>query len=1032
MLRYQRGVFCLYRISRYISLSSAPVKSPTSIVTQSCLTNFTCDSNFSNNLLTRKSAPWTTLTLSRTKNYCKMADNRYVIGYAKLGTSGCKGCKTKIEKGSLRIGKVTANPFGGDGDMKQWYHPSCIFNTFKRARATTKKIEEPDDMEGFSEIQQEDKDMINKLIKENLGNSKTPSKKTPKAVTPKKVVASPAAAKFTPAKSYNDDEEDAVVPSTSSKMPDDNGERDDAFREFRRLSAEIADESSYNSKTALVSKYLTKGTTGEGYTGNTYLLLKLLLPGVVKRVYNLNNKQLVKLFSQIFGTSLQAMVADLDQGDVAETVKIFFEQSKSLMPAKKSALTLQQVDYLLEELSLVTKEDDQQRILTKIAKRCTLNDLKMVIRLVKHDLRINAGAKHILEGLDPNAYAAFQASRDLQDVVDRVRQNLEEGGGKPGMAKKLSVRANLMTPVLPMLAEACRSVEFAMKRCPKGFYAEIKYDGERVQLHKKGPKFSYFSRSLKPVQPHKVEHFKEYIPKAFPSADDLILDAEVLLVDTNTGKPLPFGTLGVHKKAQFNDAKVCLFVFDCLHINGENIMDKPVKTRRRILHENMTEIEHRIMFSEMQHIREPDDLQDLMNDVFRQGLEGLVLKDINGIYEPGKRHWLKIKKDYLEQGTMADSADLVVLGAYFGSGNKGGIMSVFLFGVHDPDTDQWCTVTKCHSGLDDKTLDELQTKMDMIKISKDASKIPDWLNIKKQVIPDFVIRNPKKAPVWEIAGAEFTQAEIHTADGISIRFPRITKFRDDKSWKEATNLPRLKELFKKSKETTDLFPSPKKGKTAVKRKGSQDSNDDNSNGNSNGHSEHRGSAPSTPSKGRGSSPVTPSKTTPSKMGSLTGWVKRGEKRSRSEDSDEASSPKKKVSQSSPSKKMDEESPRKKSSNKPVCKYGSDCYQTNPAHIEQFYHPTDNKLPKPGEKLPNVFSGTKIFLPEDTDKYRLLKRYIIGFDGDLVDDFQKKTATHVIVKPGEVVSTTGVCVTVEWLWSSIKKKVKVPLQNFRVT
>lgn len=1004
----------------------------------SCYTKLISYSKPNKNLLARQLTPWTKPTQPRTQNFCEMADNRYIIGYAKLGTSGCKGCKTKIEKGSLRIGKVTANPFGGDGDMKQWYHPNCIFNTFKRARATTKKIEEPDDMEGFSEIRQEDKDEINWLIKEHLANAKTPGKKTPsKKATPQKPAASPVAARSTPSKSFDDD--DAAVPSTSSKIPDDNGKRDDAFREFRRLCAEIADESSYNSKTALVAKYLKKGASGEGYAGDTYILLKLLLPGVVKRVYNLNNKQLVKLFSQIFGTSLQAMVADLDEGDVAETVRIFFEKSKLLLPAKKSTLTLQQVDYFLEELSLVTKEDDQQRILTKIAKRCTLNDLKMVIRLIKHDLRINAGAKHILEGLDANAYAAFQASRDLHDVVTRVRQNLEEGGGKPGMAKKLSVRANLMTPVLPMLAEACRSVQFAMKRCPNGFYAEIKYDGERVQLHKKGSQFSYFSRSLKPVQPHKVEHFKEHIPKAFPSGDDLILDAEVLLVDTTTGKPLPFGTLGVHKKAQFTDAKVCLFVFDCLHINGENIMDKPIKTRRKILRENMTEIEHRIMFSEMQHIKEPDDLQDMMNDVFRQGLEGLVLKDVNGIYEPGKRHWLKIKKDYLEQGTMADSADLVVLGAYFGSGNKGGIMSIFLFGVHNPDTDQWCTVTKCHSGLDDKTLAELQTKLDMVKISKDARKIPDWLNIKKQLVPDFVSRDPKKSPVWEIAGAEFTQAEIHTADGISIRFPRITKFRDDKSWKEATNLPRLKELFKKSKETSDLFPSSKKGKSAVKRKDSQDSDDDddddNSN-NSNGHTNGRGSA--TPVKGHGSTPRTPVKgqgsETPStassgKMGTLMGWVKKGEKRSRSEDSDEASSPKKKME--SLSTKSEGESPSKKSS-KPLCKYGKDCYQTNPAHIEQYYHPTDDKLPKPGERLPNVFSGSKIFLSEDTDNYRLLKRYIIGFDGDLVNDYQKKTATHVIVKPGEAILTSGVCVTVDWLWSSIKKKTKLPSHKFRVT
>lgn len=91
---------------------------------------------------------------------------RYTTGYAKLGTSSCKKCKQKIDKGGLRIGKVVSNPFSDEGgDMKQWYHPQCMFETLKRARATTKKIEEPDDLEGFTEIEQSDKDLINKLIK---------------------------------------------------------------------------------------------------------------------------------------------------------------------------------------------------------------------------------------------------------------------------------------------------------------------------------------------------------------------------------------------------------------------------------------------------------------------------------------------------------------------------------------------------------------------------------------------------------------------------------------------------------------------------------------------------------------------------------------------------------------------------------------------------------------------------------------------------------------------------------------------------
>lgn len=89
------------------------------------------------------------------------------------------------------------------------------------------------------------------------------------------------------------------------------------------------------------------------------------------------------------------------------------------------------------------------------------------------------------------------------------------------------------------------------------------------------------------------------------------------------------------------------------------------------------------------------------------GLEGLVLKNVNGVYEPGKRHWLKVKKDYLFDGQMADSADLVVLGAWFGTGKKGGILSIYLMGCWDERVRRWKTVTKVHTGLDDMTMDRM-------------------------------------------------------------------------------------------------------------------------------------------------------------------------------------------------------------------------------------------------------------------------------------------------------------------------------------
>ena len=90
----------------------------------------------------------------------------------------------------------------------------------------------------------------------------------------------------------------------------------------------------------------------------------------------------------------------------------------------------------------------------------------------------------------------------------------------------------------------------------------------------------------------------------------------------------------------------------------------------------------------------------------------------------------------------------------------------------------------------------------MLKIKGNIDKIPLWLDCTRQMSPDFVAKDPKMSPVWEITGAEFSKAEIHTADGISIRFPRVTKIRDDKTWETATSLEELKNLFTESKRSS--------------------------------------------------------------------------------------------------------------------------------------------------------------------------------------------------------------------------------------
>ena len=558
-----------------------------------------------------------------------MADSKYAIDYAKRNAK-CKICKQAIEKGTIRIAKLVPNIFSDDGgEMKQYHHPVCIFESFKRARATTKIIEDPGDLEGWDDVNDSDKENVLKLIRahEEFSSKKKSPATAKNPGTKKKTVADNVPAPV-PAKTEN-----------KHVYKGDVSHRDNSFREFRRLVATIAENSSYLAKTDLVRTFFNKGSDKTQFQGDLHLWVKLLLPGVVKRIYNLQSKQLVKLFSRIFRTKESEMLTDLEQGDVAETISTFFQNSNHVTPSKKANLNIQEVDQFLESLTRLTKEDDQFSALFAMTKKCTANDLKMVVRLIKGDLRMQAGAKHILEALHKDAHEAFNSSRKIDTVLDKILE-LREAGTPNG---PLDVGAALMTPVQPMLAQACKSVNMAFDKCPNGMFSEIKYDGERVQLHKQGSEFKYYSRSLKPVLPHKVAHFKEYIPQAFPAASNLILDAEVLMVDVNTGNPLPFGTLGVHKAAGFQDAKPCLFIFDCMYYNGENLMNQPIKDRRARLQKVMVPVGNYVKFSEAKVIKQKIELEKMIKEVLSQGLEGLVLKDLKSVYEPGKRHWLKVK-----------------------------------------------------------------------------------------------------------------------------------------------------------------------------------------------------------------------------------------------------------------------------------------------------------------------------------------------------------------------------------------------------
>ena len=592
---------------------------------------------------------------------------------------------------------------------------------------------------------------------------------------------------------------------------------------FWSLCKQIESEPSLSVKQEIISGYLSKCKV------DVPLLYKLLLPKYNGRLYHVQDKQLVKLFSLLLGQTEKVLKDHLNKsGCIAATASHFFCASRT----DPSNMTMEEFDKHLEDLSTVTTEDAQLVVLRRFLTVATKNDLFLFLRQVKQDLRLGAGIRCILAGLHPCANNLFKRCANIQEVVKKVMAGDVDAGvgsdsecgsdvassvasGPRGISpdrKKVRLEATvtLGMPIAPMLAAPTKGVEQVLLKCPNGAFSETKYDGERIQIHKNGTTFKYFARSLKPMKADKHEGLDAYIVSAV-KADSCILDGEILLIDTRTSTPLPFGTLGKHKKAEHTYANTCIFLFDIMFLNGKALLDEPLELRRLALKSAVAFIPNRIMISEMREVRGSIDerraiLDKHLRHAIAEGLEGLVIKDVKSHYEPSSRHWVKLKKDYL--AGMADSADLLVLGAWYGTGAKGGLLSTFLMCVWDKRVPaghpgQFKTVVKVGNGHDDATLEKLNRKFATLMVPAHG-KAPVWLDVHNSHIPDMVVIDPMRADVWEIIGAQFSRTKTHTAGGISFRFPRILKIRDDKDVNTATSLDELIKLAAASSEKQPL------------------------------------------------------------------------------------------------------------------------------------------------------------------------------------------------------------------------------------
>jgi DNA ligase-1 len=278
-----------------------------------------------------------------------------------------------------------------------------------------------------------------------------------------------------------------------------------------------------------------------------------------------------------------------------------------------------------------------------------------------------------------------------------------------------------------------------------------------------------------------------------PAVESYVLDCEVVAYNPSEHKILPFQILSTRKRkdvtASSIEVEVCLFAFDLLFLNGQSLIEEPFRTRRQLLHEHFVDVPGEFHFAQYADSTSVEEIQVFLEESIKGGCEGLMIKtlDAESSYEPSRRSrkWLKVKKDYLDG--VGDSLDLVVIGGYAGRGKRTGVYGGYLLACYDPSNEEYQAICKIGTGFSEADL-ELQAaffKNHTIPAPKPYYRVTDTIR------PDVWF---EPVQVWEVKAADFSLSPVYTAawglvdsgKGISLRFPRYIKVRDDKGPEDAS------------------------------------------------------------------------------------------------------------------------------------------------------------------------------------------------------------------------------------------------------
>ena len=566
------------------------------------------------------------------------------------------------------------------------------------------------------------------------------------------------------------------------------------FEEVARVFSELEKRAGRLEMTDILAELFKKTDAGD-VERLVYLIQGILAPPYEGIDLGLGERFAIAAIAASSGYSQARVESDYQKsGDLGETAEDLLSKKK------QTALLVQEmdVDFVFNSFLKIAKasgagsQEMKIKLLTELLNNASPVEARFIVRFVLGRLRLGVGDPTILDALS----VSRTGDKTLREPLERAFDVCSDLGyvarvffTDPDAIARFKVQP--FKPLMPALAERLSTPEEIIKKIGK-CGIEKKYDGFRLQCHKKGERVEIYSRKLEKMTsmfPDVVEEIKKLSNK------ELIFEGEALAYDEKKKRYFSFQET-MHRRRKHGIAKaekelpLNLFCFDILYADGEDMTEKPYTERRRALERIFPS--GILLQSETEIVETHQELERIFNDSLARGLEGIMAKDLSAPYTAGKRKfaWIKLKKSY---GKSVDTIDVVIVGYFLGKGSR----AEFKFGgllvaVYNPDRNMLETVAKIGSGYSEQEMADFQKMLFDIKM-KEAPKDLDY-----RVEPDFWVL-PKY--VVEVAFDEITRSPTHTCGmeegkGLALRFPRLVKIRPDKTVKEATTTDEVVEMFR--------------------------------------------------------------------------------------------------------------------------------------------------------------------------------------------------------------------------------------------